>query len=72
MYLKVVLWIRLGWFRGSQSWQSRVNKRDSSIEQMIGLLNAGLGVEVLVDLIAWQIEHPAPMAPVGSSSCWIT
>lgn len=42
-----------------------------SVEQMIGLLNAGLSVEGLVDLIAWRLQQPTPMAPVAASSVWI-
>lgn len=43
----------------------------STIEQMIGLLSAGLGVEALVELIAWRLEQPKPLAPVGPSSGWV-
>ena len=43
-----------------------------SVEQMIQLLNAGLGVEALVDVIAWRLEQPKSQAPVASSSNWIT
>ena len=44
-----------------------------SIEQMIELLNAGLDVESLLDLIAWQLEHPRQrlrllLHPVGFSN----
>jgi hypothetical protein len=42
-----------------------------TVEQMIQLLNAGLGVESLVDLIAWRLEQPKRSAPVPSSSCEI-
>lgn len=42
-----------------------------SIEQMIQLLNAGLTVETLVDLIAWRLEQPKPLAPVACSSGWM-
>ena len=35
-----------------------------TVEQMIGLLNAGLGVEGLMDVIAWRLEQPKPLAPV--------
>lgn len=42
-----------------------------SVEQMIGLLNAGLEVEGLVELIAWRLEQPKPLAPVASSSGWV-
>jgi hypothetical protein len=39
-----------------------------TIEQMIGLLNAGLRVDSLMDLIAWRLEQPKPLAPVASFS----
>lgn len=39
-----------------------------TVEQMIGLLNAGLGVEGLIDLIAWRLEQPTPVAPAASVS----
>lgn len=42
-----------------------------TVEQMIGLLNAGLGVEGLVELIAWRLEQPKPLAQVASSSVWV-
>lgn len=42
-----------------------------SVEQMIHLLNSGLEVEGLVDLIAWRLEQSEQMAPVSCSSCWI-
>jgi hypothetical protein len=42
-----------------------------SVEQMIQLLNSGLGVEGLMDVIAWRLEQSEPMAPVSCSSCWI-
>jgi hypothetical protein len=42
-----------------------------SVEQMVGLLNAGLGVEGLMDLIAWRLEQSEPLAPVVSSSAWV-
>lgn len=41
-----------------------------TVEQMIDLLNAGLGVEGLVELIAWRLEQPTRL-PVGYSSSWI-
>jgi hypothetical protein len=41
-----------------------------SVEQMIQLLNAGLEVDGLIDLIAWRLEQPRPLAPVASSSGW--
>jgi len=43
-----------------------------SLEQLIQLLDAGLSVETLIDLIAWRLEGtqetPSPLSP---SSCWI-
>lgn len=41
-----------------------------TVEQMIELLNAGLGVEVLVELIAWRLEQPTRVA-IARSSTWI-
>jgi hypothetical protein len=38
-----------------------------SLELMIQLLNSGLTVESLIELIAWRFEHPTPMSP---ASCW--
>lgn len=42
-----------------------------TLEQMIGLLNAGLGVEGLVDLIAWRLEQPQPQGPLSPGSTWV-
>lgn len=39
-----------------------------STEQMIELLNAGIGVETLLDLISWRLEQPTPLARVVQSS----
>lgn len=39
-----------------------------TVEQMIQLLDAGLSVESLIDLIAWSFEHPRPLSV---SSCWV-
>ena len=39
-----------------------------SVEEMIQLLDSGLTVESLLDLIAWRFENPRPMS---ISSCWI-
>lgn len=43
-----------------------------SLEQMIELLDSGLSVQTLLDLITWRLDgtqrHPATSA---SSSCWI-
>ena len=41
-----------------------------TVEQMIGLLNAGLGVEGLIGL-SWRLEQPKPLAPYASSSVWV-
>ena len=43
-----------------------------SLEQMIDLLNAGLSVEILLDLIAWRFEGTQSALPqLGSSSNWV-
>jgi hypothetical protein len=42
-----------------------------TVEQMIGLLHAGLGVEARMDLIAWRLEQPGPLSPVVPSSAWV-
>lgn len=42
-----------------------------TLEHMIGLLNAGLGVEGLIDLIAWRLEQPQSGAPLVPSSVWV-
>jgi hypothetical protein len=43
-----------------------------SVEHMIQLLNAGLTVETLIDLIAWRLERVETRpAPYAASSCWI-
>ena len=43
-----------------------------SLEQMIELLDQGLTVETLLDLISWRLQAPRePMVPVGCSSGWI-
>lgn len=39
-----------------------------STEQMIELLNAGIRVETLLDLIAWRLDQPTPLARVRQSS----
>ena len=41
------------------------------VEQMIGLLNAGIGVKGLAELIAWRLDQPEPLAPVASCSGWV-
>ena len=38
-----------------------------SVEQMIQLLNEGLAVETLLDLIALRHRTPNPMTPASSS-----
>jgi hypothetical protein len=43
-----------------------------SLEQMIGLLDAGLGVDSLVDLISWRLERVvSPPAPPAQPSGWL-
>jgi hypothetical protein len=43
-----------------------------SLEQMIDVLNAGLSVETLLDLIAWRLEGTQSAWPLlGSSSNWV-
>ena len=43
-----------------------------SLEQMIDLLEAGLTVETLLELIAWRLEGMQSALPLqGSSSNWI-
>jgi hypothetical protein len=39
-----------------------------SVEQMIGLLDDGLTVETLIDLISWRLERPNPATPLSSAS----
>ena len=41
-----------------------------TVEEMIELLNAGLGVETLLDLISWRLEQSAPLSPIIRSSRW--
>ena len=41
-----------------------------TVEQMIELLNAGVGVETLLDLISWRLEQSAPLSPIIRSSRW--
>lgn len=40
-----------------------------SLEQMIELLNAGLTVAALLDLIQWRLTKPIPIT--SSSSRWL-
>ena len=43
-----------------------------SLEQMIQLLDEGLTVETLIDLIAWSLERRERGAgSLACSSCWI-
>ncbi|HKS74750.1 MAG TPA: hypothetical protein VJQ82_16215 [Terriglobales bacterium] len=43
-----------------------------SLEQMIDMLNAGLSVLVLLELISWRLELlRTPAEPLISSSRWI-
>lgn len=39
-----------------------------SIEQMIHLLNEGITVETLLDLISWRLTQATPLAPMTESS----
>lgn len=43
-----------------------------SLEQMIELLDGGVEVKTLLELICWRL-HGLPLLPVtgGSSSCWV-
>jgi hypothetical protein len=42
-----------------------------TIEQMIDLLNSGLAVETLLELIAWRLEAPQTAWPlINSTSSW--
>jgi hypothetical protein len=38
---------------------------------MIELLNAGIAVETLLDVISWRLQQPTPLARVSRSSGWI-
>lgn len=41
------------------------------IEHMIQLLDAGLTVETLIEVIAWRLETvQGRLAPYATSSCW--
>ena len=43
-----------------------------SLEQMIDLLNGGLSVETLLDLICWRLEEArTPIVSRARSSGWI-
>ena len=41
-----------------------------SVEQMIHLLNDGLKVATLLDLITWRLDRPNPVVP-PSSQHWV-
>jgi hypothetical protein len=43
-----------------------------TVEHTIQLLNSGLTVETLIELIAWRLERvPTRLAPYAAPSCWI-
>ncbi len=45
-----------------------------TLEQMIELLNEGLSVETLLDLISWRLELEEARKPIAASACssgWI-
>ena len=42
-----------------------------TVEQMIQLLNAGLGVQALLELIARRLEQPKAHGPISRSSNWV-
>ena len=42
-----------------------------SLEHMIQLLDAGLSVETLIELIAWRFDGKHESRPLAASSCWI-
>ncbi len=43
-----------------------------SIEQMIQLLDEGISVEALIDLIAWSLEHRECSHPsTSSATTWV-
>jgi hypothetical protein len=43
-----------------------------TVEQMIGLLDAGLEVETLMELICWRLHGvPLPHVASGARSCWV-
>lgn len=56
--------------RGIEKLASAGEKAGFSVEQMIALLEAGLKVDVLWDLISWRLEKPNPLTP-GSSAHWV-
>lgn len=46
-------------------------KAGFSVEHMIQLLDAGLTVETLIELIAWRTERVSQPTQYAASSCWI-
>jgi hypothetical protein len=66
-------WKSLLWLRQSESWPSLANKPDFNLEQMIELLDQGLSVETLLDLISWRLEalRRPTVRPAACSSGWI-
>ena len=46
-------------------------KAGFTTEQMIELLDAGIGVEASLDVIAWRLEQPTPLGRVRGFSEWI-
>ena len=42
-----------------------------TVEQMIQLLDEGLKVETLPDLISWRLGHARQPSETGSSSMWV-
>ena len=42
-----------------------------SLEHMIQLLDAGLSVDALIELIAWRFDGRHEPRPLEASSCWI-
>jgi len=42
-----------------------------SVEQMIRLLDEGLTVETLLDLISWRLGYSHRTSATGGSSTWI-
>ena len=43
-----------------------------TIEQMIDLLNSGLAVETLLELIAWRLEGSQSVSPfINSDASWV-
>jgi len=42
-----------------------------TVEQMIQLLDDGLTVETLLDLISWRLGHAHRSSETGGSSMWV-